>query len=125
MSYTRKCALLALFATPVLCGLGHSSGTKDEQAVKQFEGHRACILAIAFSPDGKTLASGGWDNNIRISDVITGNCTRSMEQPDVVTCAAFSPDGKTLAASGWDKKVRILGSWRRSRFLHFKGMNAK
>jgi ribosome assembly protein 4 len=36
------------------------------------EGHKGWVLFVAFSPDGKTLASGGMDNNILIWDAFTG-----------------------------------------------------
>src|SRR5262249_39269018 len=56
------------------------------------------ILFIAFSPDGKTLASAG-RGGLRLWDVATGKEIRRFEGHRAeVYCVAFSPDGKTLAS---------------------------
>jgi RNA polymerase sigma factor (sigma-70 family) len=63
------------------------------------------IYSLAFSPDGKTLASGGWENAVRLWDVATGKEIRRFtpakgqgSQNTKVASVAFSPDGKRLAA---------------------------
>ena len=84
---------------------GHGVGPKDPHGT---------VFCVAFSPDGKIVASGSADMTIKLWDVATGDCTATLKDNSIVTSLAFSPDGKTLAAVGfvvrlWDletKKVR-------------------
>jgi RNA polymerase sigma factor (sigma-70 family) len=58
--------------------------------------------SVAFSPDGKLLASGHGDKTARLWDVATGKQLQKLDVCDNnrVSCVAFSPDGKTLATGG-------------------------
>jgi WD40 repeat protein len=63
---------------------------------------------VAFSPDGKTVASGSEDKTIRVWDVAAGEENAKLEgHSDCVTSVAFSPDGKTVASGSKDKTVRV------------------
>jgi WD40 repeat protein len=55
------------------------------------------IESVAFSMDGKTLATGGADGKARLWNLATGQQIRSIPEPGGVFSMAFSPDGKTLA----------------------------
>jgi tRNA A-37 threonylcarbamoyl transferase component Bud32/glucose/arabinose dehydrogenase len=66
------------------------------------------IDAIAFSPDGKLLASGGEDRNILLSDVQTGQLLKTLSgHAAPVPGVAFSPDGTLLASASLDSTVRL------------------
>ena len=71
-------------------------------------GHANYVTSVAFSPDGKTLASGSWDKTIVLWDVATGTQLRSLAgHTNHISSVVFSPDGKTLASGGdgiklWD-----------------------
>src|SRR5438132_8870524 len=65
-------------------------------------GHTEFVASVAFSPDGKTLASGSADDTIKLWDVTTGKEKATLKGGlglGIVASVAFSPDGKTLAAS--------------------------
>lgn len=64
--------------------------------------------SIAFAPDGKILASGGYDNRIRLWDPDTGKEVRALEgHTSYVNCIAMSADGKWLASGSQDKDLRL------------------
>src|SRR5262249_56080673 len=59
------------------------------------------VTTLVFSPDGKTLASGGWDDMVRLWDVDSGKELRKvLAHQAMVARVVFSPDGKTLASRG-------------------------
>jgi WD40 repeat protein len=73
-----------------------------------FQGHLGAVNAVAFSPDGKQLASGSDDHTVRVWDTVTGATLQILQgHLDVVHSIAFSPDGKQLVSGSGDTTVRI------------------
>ena len=65
------------------------------------------VGAVAFSPDGKTLAIGDHDGRVGLWDVATGQRTAALAEDSTVFGVAFSPDGKTLAVGDGGGRVGL------------------
>lgn len=71
-------------------------------------GHKDWVHAIAFSPDGKTLASGSYDRTIRLWNVSTGALQRVLRgHGRSINSVAYSADGRWLASAADDGTVRL------------------
>ncbi len=70
---------------------------KTQQRLQTLTGHTNWITAIAFSPDGKTLASSSLDRTIKLWNIPSGILKATINSGRV-TSLAFSPDGATLAS---------------------------
>ncbi|MGH9855001.1 MAG: WD40 repeat domain-containing protein, partial [Blastocatellia bacterium] len=82
---------------------GSAAGDQARPELALQLGHGGAVNDIAFSPDGKTLASGSDDETIRLWDAQTGELKRTLSgQGEEVTAIAFSPDGKMIASASGD-----------------------
>jgi hypothetical protein len=66
------------------------------------------VLGVAFSPDGKTVAAGSWDELVRVWDVATGKELRQLSgHKAYVKGVLYSRDGKLLVTFGGDSTIRL------------------
>ena len=85
--------------------IGNAQTPGDAESVKVQ--HTGMVIGVAFSPNGKSMASCGWDNLVRLWD-LTGKELRQFKgHTAAVYCVSFSPDGKHLVSSSTDRTLRI------------------
>ena len=114
---TRRCGLV-LFSIASLVAVLVGSGERclRAQEPRVLKGHDAWAHSIAFSPDGKTLASGDTEGTVRLWDVSTGKMLRELIPYDIIPVnmpttgihskghinhMRFSADSKTLIVLLW------------------------
>jgi len=122
---------------------GQAQGRQGREAARQtteglppgakllhtLQGHEAPIRRIAWSPDGRILASPSSDGTIRLWDAQTGECLRVLQGRTSyrLTCAAWSPDSLRVAWCGGGPFVAIWDmaeSWAPIELLHPKNVQA-
>lgn len=70
-------------------------------------GHEGPVYYVAYSPDGKQIASAGGDKTVRIWDAGTGDELLALTHPAAVGRVLFSPDGAHLVTGAADGRVRL------------------
>src|SRR6266700_6115493 len=87
-----------------------------------WQAHTDTVRALAFSPDGRTLATGSWDGTIKLWDIESGALLWTSWFTDNIESLAFAPDGRTLASGGDDATVRL---WDAHRGTHLQTLTGQ
>src|SRR5258707_1268312 len=92
----------------LLTSTGFTQKKMNMEIVRTFIGHTMPVLAIAYSPDGKYIASASRDKLIKIWEVSTGRTIHTLAGHSYfVLSVAFSPDGKYIASCSKDKTLKV------------------
>ena len=84
--------------------------TQDARLRATLKEHTDFVSSVAFSPDGKKLVSGSWDESIILWDLSTDERIETGFHENAVTSVTFSPDGQRIASAGADKVIRLWTS---------------
>ena len=94
----------------------------NHNELKTLKGHEDSVFSVAFSPDGKTLATGSVDHTVKLWDVSARQELATLKgHENVVRSVAFSPDGKTLATGSVDNTVKLWDVSTRRELATLKG----
>ncbi len=98
--------LAAVLSATVLAGGAFAQ--QQAALLGTLNGHTDPVYAVAWSPDGKTIATAGFDNTVRLWEAATRKEIKSLEgHSKLVLAVAFSPDGRQLASASLDNFAKV------------------
>ena len=87
----------------------HLFDTQSGKLAFRLDGHLRAAHNLAFSANSLRLASAGYDDTVRVWDVVTGQEVLSRPTPRGVVDLGFSRDGRRLSAVAADGTLRTWG----------------
>ena len=84
-----------------------SENVDDESASITWKASEYPLVAVAYSPDGRFLATAGSDETIRFWDVTTQRLVHTVVDRSKTFCIAFSPDGRLFASGNHGRQVNV------------------
>lgn len=108
LDFSRDGKRLAVAGGSLLQGHVRIYGVQNRQMQLSYQGHNSTVFAVAFHPDGKRVASSGYDNLIKVWDATSGEIQFTLDRHDSpVVDLAFTPDGRRLASASWDHSIKV------------------
>jgi uncharacterized protein with WD repeat len=114
------------FIATVAGTLGHISFWKaeNEQRVCTPKGHDKAVSSVTFSPDGKLVVSGSYDNTLKLWKAENGQLVRSLEgHGKAVLSVAFNPNGKFIVSGSDDNTLKLWNAENGKLIRTFEGHN--
>lgn len=102
---------------------------KRQKVVREYKGFEASVKSVRISPDEQFIATGSFDNTVRIFDFKTAELLHAFKRPLRVEAVDFTPDGQYLAIGGHELQITFIRmkdfkevsqlSCPRTEYLHF------
>lgn len=98
--------------------------SRRPKLLHRLKGHTGAVTCAAFSPNGKLILTGGWDNTVRLWDLESGEeMYRLDNHQDYVNSLAFSPNGKLILTGSSDGTTRLWDAKTREEICRLIGFN--
>ena len=100
----------------------HPSGT----TLFIYRQHKDFVSSVAWSPNGKYIATGSWDHTVQVWNAHSGVLiTRYTGHQDFVSSIAWSPDGEEIASGSWDHTVQVWNPFTGQTLFTYTGHRAE
>ncbi len=99
-----------LVGAPIALWLTDPGGAGGQRLLT-LAGHTAAVSSVAFSPNTRTIVTGGVDRSVRVWDAGSGQLLRTMTgDSEAISSVAFLPDGKRIASGSLDRTILLWNS---------------